>query len=109
LEPPIRRTLRAPISESRDKGPAPLKSSAAAPKKQVPPDQTNAENFYYIKQMNTKTLMVIVLKDGEQLKGVIEWYDKASLKVNRDDAPNLLVYKSSIKYMYKASDEVGED
>jgi host factor-I protein len=109
LEPPIRRTLRAPLSESRDKGQAPPKSSAAAPKKQVPPDQTNAENFYYIKQMNTKTPMVIVLKDGEQLKGVIEWYDKASLKVNRDDAPNLLVYKSSIKYMYKASDEVGED
>lgn len=109
MEPPIRRTLRAPLSESRDKAQAPLKSSAAAPKKQIPPDQTNAENFYYIKQMNTKTPMVIVLKDGEQLKGIIEWYDKASLKVNRDDAPNLLVYKSSIKYMYKASDEMGED
>jgi sRNA-binding regulator protein Hfq len=71
-------------------------------KKPVPPDQTNAENFYYIKQMQSKTPMVIVLKDGETLNGVIEWYDKASLKVNRDDGPNLLVYKSYIKYMYKA-------
>jgi sRNA-binding regulator protein Hfq len=46
-----------------------------------------------------------VLKDGEILHGVIEWYDKGSLKVNRDGAPNLLVYKSSIKYMYKDEDE----
>jgi len=109
LEPPIRRTLRAPLSDSRDKAQPAVKTSAAAPKKQIPPDQTNAENFYYIKQMNTKTPMVIVLKDDEVLKGIIEWYDKASLKVNREGAPNLLVYKSSIKYMYKASDELEED
>jgi sRNA-binding regulator protein Hfq len=71
-------------------------------RKPVPPDQTNAENFYYIKQMQSKTPMVIVLKDGEELHGIIEWYDKASLKVNRLEGPNLLVYKSNIKYMYKA-------
>lgn len=71
-------------------------------RKPSPPDQTNAENFYYIKQMQSKTPMVIVLKDGEELHGMIEWYDKASLKVNRLDGPNLLVYKSNIKYMYKS-------
>ena len=70
-------------------------------KKASPPDQTNAENFYYLKQMQAKTQMTIVLKDGEVLKGVIEWYDKGCLKVNRDGEPNLLVYKSNIKYMYK--------
>ena len=52
--------------------------------------------------MQSKTPMTIVLKDGEILQGIIEWYDKASLKVNRDEGPNLLVYKSNIKYMYKA-------
>ena len=72
-------------------------------KKPVPPDQTNAENFYYIKQKQSKTPMVIVLKDGETLNGVIEWYDKMSLKFNREDGPNLLIYKSYIKYMYKVS------
>jgi host factor-I protein len=70
-------------------------------KKPVPPDQTNAENFYYMKQMQSKTPMVIVLKDGEVLKGVIEWYDKCCLKFNRDGDPNLLLFKSNIKYMYK--------
>lgn len=72
------------------------------PKKSAPPDQTNAENFYYMKQMQSKTPMVIVLKDGEALNGVIEWYDKCCIKVNRDDGPNLLLFKSNIKYMHKA-------
>lgn len=71
-------------------------------KKAAPPEQTNAENFYYLKQMQAKTPMTIVLKDGEELHGVIEWYDKASLKFNREDGPNLLLFKSNIKYMYKA-------
>jgi sRNA-binding regulator protein Hfq len=98
--------LRAPVSESREKPFSAAKSSSSlAPKKQIPPEQTNAENFYYIKQMNSKTPMVFVLKDGEVLHGIIEWYDKGSLKVNREGAPNLLVFKSSIKYMYKAEDE----
>jgi host factor-I protein len=72
-------------------------------KKPVPPDQTNAENFYYVKQMQAKTPMVFVLRDGETLHGVIEWYDKCCLKVNRTEGPNLLLYKPCIKYMYKES------
>ena len=78
------------------------KKTAPPPKKAVPPDQTNAENFYYMKQMQSKTQMVIVMKDGEVLKGIIEWYDKTCLKFNREGAPNLLIYKPSIKYMHKA-------
>ena len=38
---------------------------------------------------------------GEKLHGVIEWYDKSCLKVNREGEPNLLLYKPNIKYMYK--------
>lgn len=70
-------------------------------RKTAPPEQTNAENFYYQKQMQSKTPMVIVLRDGEEIHGVIEWYDKTSLKVNRTDSPNLMIYKPAIKYMYK--------
>jgi host factor-I protein len=73
----------------------------ATQRKTTPPEQTNAENFYYAKQMQTRTPMVLVLKDGEEVRGVIEWYDKCCLKVTREDGPNLLVYKPSIKYMYK--------
>jgi host factor-I protein len=73
-------------------------------RKSSPPEQTNAENFYYQKQMQSKTPMVIVLRDGEQVHGVIEWYDKACLKINRSGAPNLMIYKPAIKYMYKEAE-----
>ncbi len=69
--------------------------------KPAPPEVTNAENFYYIKQMNSKTPMVIILTDGEEIRGCIEWYDKTALKVNREGAPNLLIQKHCIKYLFK--------
>lgn len=70
-------------------------------RKSLPPDQTNAENFYYQKQMQSRTPMVIVLADGEEIHGSIEWYDRTCIKVNRTGSPNLMIYKPSIKYMYK--------
>jgi host factor-I protein len=71
-------------------------------KKPAPPEQTNAENFYYQKQMQGRTQMVIVLRDGEEVHGIIEWYDRHCIKVNRDSGePNLMIYKPAIKYMYK--------
>lgn len=71
-------------------------------KKPAPPDQTNAENFYYQKQMQSRTQMVIVLRDGEEVHGVIEWYDRNCIKVNRENGePNLMIYKPAIKYMFK--------
>jgi len=75
--------------------------SNGATKKTTPVEQTNAENFYYQKQMQTKTPMVVVLRDGEEVHGVIEWYDKTCIKLNRSGAPNLMIYKPAIKYMYK--------
>ena len=86
------------MSAGRDRG---ERSSANGSRKSPPPDQTNAENFYYQKQMQGKTAMVIVLRDGEEIHGVIEWYDRNCLKVNRTSQPNVVVYKPAIKYMYK--------
>ncbi|MFB3776083.1 MAG: hypothetical protein ACE141_00695 [Bryobacteraceae bacterium] len=71
--------------------------------KSAPPEQTHAESFYYLKQMQSRTPMTFVLCDGETVHGVIEWYDKSCLKINREDGPNLLVYKPNIKYMYKVN------
>ena len=75
-----------------------------ARKKMPPPVETNAEIFYYKKQIDSHTLMVVVLADGEEIKGTIEWYDLDALKINRKDAPNLLLFKQHIKYIYKAED-----
>lgn len=98
MEAANRKLIRPSLSDMKEQSSSPRRS----PRKNNPPEQTNAENFYYIKQMQSKTKMVIVLKDGETLEGVIEWYDKTCLKVNRDEGPNLLIYKPMIKYMYKA-------
>ncbi len=70
-------------------------------RKRVPPEQTHAENYYYRKQMEGKTPMAIVLQDGETVTGTIEWYDKSCIKIHRNGEPNLLVFKHSIKYLYK--------
>ena len=48
--------------------------------------------------------MIIVLTDGEEIEGTIEWYDLDALKINRTDAPNILLPKHNIKYMFKAED-----
>ena len=74
-------------------------------KKTAPPEQTNAEQFYFSKQMQSKTTMVVVLTDGERLEGVVEWYDRNCIKLNRIGDPNLLLYKHCIKYIYKADPE----
>ena|SRR5580704_5247138 len=86
----------------RDRGDRPTGGGAGGGKKMAPPEQTNAENFYYQKQMQSRTQMVIVLRDGEEVRGIIEWYDRTCIKVNRENGePNLMIYKPAIKYMYK--------
>ena len=72
-------------------------------------DQTNAENFYYVKQMQNKTPMVFVLQDGETVHGVIDWYDRNSIKLHRPSEPNLLLLKHYIKYMYKENEDKESD
>ena len=70
-------------------------------RKQSPPEQTNAEEFYFLKQMAAKTPMVVILDNDEELRGWIEWYDKGAIKLNRTSGPNLLIQKHVIRYMFK--------
>lgn len=91
-----RKLIRPTLSEVQDQ-----LGGRMQRKKPTPPDQTNAENFYYIKQMQSRTPMVVVLDEGEIIRGVIEWYDRDCIKVHRAKDPNLLIMKSAIRYMYK--------
>lgn len=105
IRPTLRRT-EAPRPENGDRRErADRPERPASAKKLAPPEQTHAENFYYQKQMQSKTPMVLVLQDDEEVHGIIEWYDKYCLKVNREGEPNLLIYKPSIKYMYKENED----
>ena len=91
-------------SSEHSSRPAP-NSGGHARRRPAPPEQTNAEAFYYLKQMNSKTPMVVVLDSGEELRGHIEWYDRGCIKVHREEGPNLLLFKHSIKYLYKQEEE----
>lgn len=96
-----RKLIRPNLSEVKEKINKEAKEKEAAKKKSPPPTDTHAENYYYLKQMNKKTLMAVVFADGEKVEGYIEWYDRNCFKLNRDNAPNLLIYKRQVKYLYK--------
>jgi len=103
-----RKLIRPDLNEHRDQVPS-APRQAFRQRRTIPPEQTNAESFYYLKQMTNKTRMVILLKDGEEIRGTIEWYDKGALKVHRAGVPNILLLKDNVKYMYKESDLRGGD
>jgi sRNA-binding regulator protein Hfq len=77
--------------------PSPFRFPAQAPDGDIA--QRQAELFYLQKQIQSQTLMVIVLEDGELVEGQIEWYDRNTLKVR--GRAKTLIFKSAIKYMYK--------
>jgi host factor-I protein len=100
-----RKLIRPDLSDIKEQ----LPSKGYRARKPVPPEQTSAEAFYYKKQMDNRTKMVIVLKDGEQVRGVIEWYDRHALKVHRQNEPNILLLKDNVKYMYKENEDKDRD
>lgn len=61
-----------------------------------------AELFYLQKQIQLQTQMVFILEDQTRVQGVIEWYDRHSIKVRGKS--RVLIYKSAIKYLYKAGE-----
>ncbi len=92
----IRKLIRPDMNEMKKETPA-----RSLRRKQSPPEQTNAEEFYYLKQMAAKTPIVVILDNDEELRGWIEWYDKGAIKLNRHQGPNLLIQKHHIRYLFK--------
>ncbi|MEO6966553.1 MAG: RNA chaperone Hfq [Acidobacteriaceae bacterium] len=75
-------------------------------------DSSHAEVFYFQKQIQAQTRMIVMLENGVELEGSIEWYDRYAIKlrnVGRGTRQNgvrtrVLVYKDSIRYIYKAGE-----
>jgi sRNA-binding regulator protein Hfq len=61
-----------------------------------------AELFYLQKQIQLQTQMIFVMEDGARVQGVVEWYDRHSIKVR--GKARVLIYKAAIKYLYKAGE-----
>ncbi|MGH9747748.1 MAG: Hfq-like protein [Candidatus Acidiferrales bacterium] len=108
-----RKLFRPTLTEVKEQQFAPRAVQAAPQqpqprKKPAPPEQTHAENFYYVKQMQSHSPVAVVLTDGEVLHGTVEWYDRDCIKLTRNGSPNLLVYKHSIKYLFKDGEEAAQ-
>jgi host factor-I protein len=93
-----------PVSERRERLERTDRLPANGLRRNLPPEQTHAENYYYQKQIQSKTLVMVVLKDGEQVQGLIEWYDRTCIKLSRTGGSHLLIYKPAIRYIYKAGE-----
>ena len=105
-----RKLFRPTLTDVKDQYAPPRPGQSVAQqaqprKKPAPPEQTHAENFYYVKQMQSRAPVAVVLSDGEVLRGTVEWYDRDCIKLTRSGSPNLLIYKQNIKYIYKEGDE----
>jgi sRNA-binding regulator protein Hfq len=102
LSSPAPRT--EPVSERRERLERTDRAPANGPRRSFHSEQTHAENYYYQKQIQSKTPVVVVMKDGEEVQGLLDWYDRNCLKLTRNGGGNLLIYKPSIRYIYKAGE-----
>src|SRR5271157_3751494 len=67
--------------------------------KSPPPDDTHQEAAY-LKMLGEKQRPVrIKLMDGEVLRGWIEYYDRRMVRLTREGAPNLFIFKHEIAYI----------
>jgi host factor-I protein len=82
-------------------------SSTTAPKgKTPPPDDTRQEAAYLKTLGENQTPVSIKLMDGEVVRGWIEYYDRRMVRLTRDGAPNLFIFKHDIAYI--AADAVSK-
>ena len=67
--------------------------------KAVPPDETFAEAAYLKKLGEKQTPVAVKLATGETVRGWIEYYDQKMIRLTREGAPNLFIYKHDILYI----------
>ena len=67
--------------------------------KSPPPDDTHHEAAYLKSLGENKTPVSIRLMDGEVVRGWIEYYDRRMVRLTREGAPNLFIFKHEIAYI----------
>src|SRR5438874_13407989 len=101
-----RRMFRPGFADVKEpSAPRPPHNGPVPNKKPAPPEITHAENFYWVKQMQSHTPMAVVLEDGEVLRGTVEWYDGECIKLTRQGSQNLHILKRVIEYVDTEGDD----
>ncbi len=68
------------------------------------PAEQTFEEAKYLKQLIEKgTPVRVKMLDGEEVVGVIEYYDHSFIRITRDGEPNLFIFKHDIKYLQEES------
>ena len=69
-------------------------------KGKTPPPEETFEEAAYLKALGEKQKLVsIKLRGGEIVSGWIEYYDRDMLRLTREGAPNLFIFKNEIMYI----------
>src|SRR5260370_7447361 len=83
--------------------PRPQHNGPIPNKKPAPPEITHAENFYWVKQMQSHTPMAVVLEDAEVLRATVEWYDADCINLTPQSTPTPPISHRRITYVPKYS------
>jgi host factor-I protein len=79
---------------------APPGNPNAAKRSRTPPPEDTFEEAAFLKALGEKQKSVSVkLMDGQIFRGWIEYYDKHMVRLTREGAPNLFIYKHEIMYI----------
>jgi host factor-I protein len=70
--------------------------------KTPPPGETGQEALYLRSLSERQVIVSIKLRDGETVRGWIEYFDDSMLRLTREGQPNLFIYKSQIRTITEA-------
>ena len=65
--------------------------------KNPPPGETGQEALYLRSLSERQVNIEIKLRDGETVRGWIEYFDEGMLRLTREGKPNLFIYKHQIR------------
>jgi len=71
--------------------------------KTLPPDETGQEALYLRSLSERQVTVQIKLRDGETVRGWIEYFDEGMLRLTREAKPNLFIYKQQIRSITEAA------
>jgi host factor-I protein len=79
-------------------------NNSGAKRGRTPPPEETFEEAAFLKLLGEKQKAVTLkLMDGQTVRGWIEYYDKNMVRLTREGAPNLFIFKHEIMYIAEES------
>ena len=70
--------------------------------KPPPPGETGQEALYLRSLSDRQITVNVKLRDGDTVRGWIEYFDDGMLRLTREGKPNLFIYKHQIRTLTEA-------